>query len=101
MWDTVTFFGTPDTGPFLSFVTRYVFNAAYGVGKAAMDRMAADCGLELKSRGVTMISLMPGAVKTEEIMAKIDRGEGLGGIKGMKERFLAGNMAGVRLKKGG
>lgn len=69
---------------------RYVFNAAYGIGKAAMDRMAADCGLELKSCGVTMISLMPGAVRTEEVMAKIDRGEGLGGIKGMKERFLEG-----------
>ena len=29
--------------------------------------MAADCGHELKSRGVTMVSLWPGAVKTEYI----------------------------------
>jgi len=69
---------------------RYVFNAAYGVGKAAMDRMAADCGSELQSAGVAMISLMPGAVRTEEIMAKIGKGEGLGATPGMKERFLAG-----------
>jgi len=69
---------------------KYVFNAAYGVGKAAMDRMAADCGSELRSSGVTMISLMPGAVRTEEIMAKIGRGEGLGATPGMKERFLQG-----------
>ena len=68
---------------------RYVFNAAYGIGKAAMDRMAADCGSELKQKGVTMISLMPGAVKTEEIMAKINKG-GLGNLPGMKERFLQG-----------
>ena len=57
-----------------------------------MDRMAADCGTELKPSGVTMISLMPGAVRTEEIMAKIGSGEGLGGIPGMKERFLAGKL---------
>jgi len=29
----------------------YIFNVAYGVGKAGCDRMAADCALELKSRG--------------------------------------------------
>ena len=69
---------------------RYVFNAAYGVGKAAMDRMAADCGSELKSHGVTMISLMPGAVRTEEIMDKINKGEGISSTPGMKERFLQG-----------
>ena len=36
-------------------------------GKAACDRMAADCGFELKKRGVAMVSLWPGAVKTEYI----------------------------------
>jgi len=70
---------------------KYVFNAAYGVGKAAMDRMAADCGSELRCHGVTMISLMPGAVRTEEIMAKIKSGEGgLGSTPDMRERFLQG-----------
>ena len=44
---------------------RYLFNVAYGIGKAAVDRMAADCGVELKRHNVTMISLYPGAVKTE------------------------------------
>merc|ERR1739848_978742 len=46
---------------------KYLFNVAYGVGKAACDRMAADCGLELKKSGVAMISLWPGPVKTEFI----------------------------------
>jgi len=66
---------------------RYVFNCAYGVGKAAMDRMAADCGSELRSAGVAMVSLMPGPVKTEEIMTKINAGHDMGGLK---ERFLQG-----------
>ena len=37
-----------------------------------MDRMAADCGHELKSSNVTMISLWPGAVKTEFMNTHID-----------------------------
>ncbi|XP_051990097.1 dehydrogenase/reductase SDR family member 1 [Xyrauchen texanus] len=44
---------------------RYVFNVAYGVGKAACDRMAADTAIELNKRGVASISLWPGAVQTE------------------------------------
>ena len=34
----------------------YLFNAAYGVGKAGCDRMAADCAHELKVRDVTWFS---------------------------------------------
>jgi dehydrogenase/reductase SDR family protein 1 len=44
---------------------RYLFNVAYGIGKAAVDRMAVDCGIELRKSNVTMLSLYPGAVKTE------------------------------------
>ncbi|XP_073347451.1 dehydrogenase/reductase SDR family member 1 [Pagrus major] len=44
---------------------RYLFNVPYGVGKAACDRLAADMAVELKSRGVTSVSLWPGAVQTE------------------------------------
>ena len=46
---------------------KYLFNVAYGVGKAACDRMAADCAVELKDNFVTMVSLWPGPVKTEYI----------------------------------
>ena len=45
----------------------YLFNCAYGIGKAGCDRMAADCGTELKKHNVAMISLWPGPVKTENI----------------------------------
>ncbi|KAM6918184.1 dehydrogenase/reductase SDR family member 1 [Xenentodon cancila] len=43
----------------------YLFNVAYGVGKAACDRLAADMACELKRRGVASVSLWPGAVQTE------------------------------------
>lgn len=46
---------------------KYLFNVAYGIGKSAVDRMAIDCGIELKEHDVTMLSLYPGAVKTELI----------------------------------
>lgn len=45
----------------------YLFNTAYGVGKAAQDRMAADFNHELKGTGVHALSIWPGAVKTELI----------------------------------
>ena len=43
----------------------YIFDVAYGIGKAAMDRMAADMAIELATDNVTMISLWPGIVATE------------------------------------
>lgn len=46
---------------------KYLFNVAYGIGKAGCDRMAADCAHELKSSNVAMVSLWPGAVKTEYV----------------------------------
>ena len=62
-------FHSPDDDP------RYLFNVAYGVGKAGCDRMAADCGHALREAGVAMISLWPGPVKTEFIMEKMEEGE--------------------------
>jgi len=46
---------------------KYLFNCAYGIGKAACDRMAADCAHELKKHNVACISLWPGPVRTEYI----------------------------------
>lgn len=57
---------------------RYLFNVAYGVGKAATDRMAADMAVELRKQNVACVSLWPGAVKTEIvtdlILSKADQG---------------------------
>ena len=49
----------------------YIFNTAYGAGKAAVDKMAHDCGTELKKQNVTMVSLWPGPVRTEKIDAQM------------------------------
>ena len=49
-----------------SFAGRgYALDVAYGVGKAALDRMAADMAHELKPHGVAVVSLWPGVVRTE------------------------------------
>ncbi|VDM02387.1 unnamed protein product [Schistocephalus solidus] len=49
---------------------RYLFNVPYGVGKAAMDRMAADMAHELreKKKSIAVLSLWPGIVKTEHML---------------------------------
>jgi NAD(P)-dependent dehydrogenase (short-subunit alcohol dehydrogenase family) len=44
-----------------------IFGTAYGVGKTACDRLAADMAIELKSYHVASISLWPGIVGTEQI----------------------------------
>ena len=43
----------------------YLFNVPYGVGKAALDRMSQDTAQELRPHNIAVISLWPGAVKTE------------------------------------
>ncbi|MCP4035756.1 MAG: SDR family NAD(P)-dependent oxidoreductase [bacterium] len=45
----------------------YVFSVPYGVGKAAVDRMAKDMAVELAPYGVTCVSLWPGVVRTEHL----------------------------------
>ncbi|MFN6469031.1 MAG: SDR family NAD(P)-dependent oxidoreductase [Nostoc sp. SerVER01] len=43
----------------------YIFNVAYGVGKTACDRLAADMAVELKPYNVASLSIWPGIVGTE------------------------------------
>jgi len=47
---------------------KYIGNVAYGVSKAATDKMVADMATELKRHGVTVVSLYPGMVRTEKVM---------------------------------
>jgi dehydrogenase/reductase SDR family member 1 len=53
----------------------YTFSTAYGVGKSAVDRMAADMAHELRDFGVAAVSLWPSSVKTEFILESVERGE--------------------------
>jgi len=57
---------------------NYIFDVAYGVGKAAMDRMANDMAIELHTENITMVSLWPGLVQTENVQD--------GALNGPKER---------------
>jgi len=54
----------------------YLFNTAYGVGKAAQDRMAQDFNHELRHTGVHALAVWPGAVKTELIKEHVINGDG-------------------------
>lgn len=47
---------------------KYVGNVAYGVSKAATDKMTADMSRELKDHNVAIVSLYPGLVRTEKVM---------------------------------
>jgi len=48
---------------------KYMNNVPYGVSKCACDRLALDMAHELKEYGVTAVSLYPGLVRTERVMA--------------------------------
>jgi NAD(P)-dependent dehydrogenase (short-subunit alcohol dehydrogenase family) len=47
---------------------KHVGNVAYGVSKAATDKMTADMSYELREKNVAVISLYPGLVRTEKVM---------------------------------
>jgi dehydrogenase/reductase SDR family member 1 len=48
-----------------SGAVQYAHNVLYGVGKAALDKMTADMDHELRGRGVAVVSVWPGLVRTE------------------------------------
>ncbi len=47
---------------------KHIGNVAYGVSKAATDKMTADMATELRPHGVAVVSLYPGLVRTEKVM---------------------------------
>jgi dehydrogenase/reductase SDR family member 1 len=48
---------------------NYLLSVPYGVGKAAIDRVTRDTALELRPHGVAVVSLWPGLVLTEGLLA--------------------------------
>lgn len=48
---------------------KYIGNVVYGVAKAATDKLAADMARELEAHGVTVVSMYPGLVRTEAVLA--------------------------------
>ena len=55
-----------------SGAVHYVFGAAYGAHKAAMDKMAADMAVDLKDFNVAAMSIWMGAVMTERLRLLIE-----------------------------
>ncbi|WP_161996588.1 SDR family NAD(P)-dependent oxidoreductase, partial [Rhodococcus sp. YH1] len=54
-----------------SFGTRgYLHSVLYGISKAGLDKMAADMAVDLAGTGVTALSLWPGLVKNEAMLAR-------------------------------
>ncbi|HEU4389723.1 MAG TPA: SDR family NAD(P)-dependent oxidoreductase [Blastocatellia bacterium] len=47
---------------------KHIANVAYGVAKAATDKMTADMADELREHGVAAVSIYPGLVRTEKVM---------------------------------
>ncbi len=47
---------------------RYFHHLAYGVGKAALDRITKEAARPLATRGVTIVSIWPYLVRTETVM---------------------------------
>ena len=48
---------------------KYGGNVVYGLSKSATDKMASDMAHELQPHGVTVVSLYPGLVRTEAVLA--------------------------------
>jgi len=47
---------------------KHIGNVAYGVSKAATDKLTSDMADELRKQGVAVVSLYPGMVRTEKVM---------------------------------
>jgi len=47
----------------------YLLSVPYGVGKAAIDRVTRDTAFELQPHGIAVVSLWPGLVLTEGLLA--------------------------------
>jgi dehydrogenase/reductase SDR family member 1 len=53
----------------------YRYNVAYGVGKAAVDRMTRDMAHEVSDRGIAIVSVWPGLTHTEHMDAMLAQGD--------------------------
>lgn len=53
---------------------KRVGNAIYGISKAATDKMTFDTAAELRAHGIAVVSLYPGLVRTEAVMAAAQGG---------------------------
>lgn len=53
---------------------KYIANVIYGISKAATDKMTADMAHELREYDIAVVSLYPGLVRTEAVLAAAQAG---------------------------
>ena len=53
---------------------KYIGNTIYGIAKAATDKLTADAAHELRKHNVAVVSLSPGVVRTESVLAAAAQG---------------------------
>ncbi|MEO5922505.1 MAG: SDR family NAD(P)-dependent oxidoreductase [Bryobacteraceae bacterium] len=51
---------------------KHIGNAIYGISKAATDKMTSDMAHELRPHNIAVVSLYPGMVRTEAVVAAAD-----------------------------
>jgi dehydrogenase/reductase SDR family member 1 len=70
-----------------SGAAKYAWHVAYGVGKAALDRLTADTAYELRDFGVAVVSLWPGFVLTERVAKYRSQLSELSHVRAESQRF--------------
>jgi len=80
--------------------TNYAFNVAYGVGKAAIDRMSVDCGIELKKYNVCSLGLLLGTTKTEFGLDQVNKHQDLKVPLDPNNRMLSNISMKAEIEKG-
>lgn len=53
---------------------KFIGNTIYGVSKAATDKLTADMAHELRPHSISVVSLYPGLVRTEAVLAAASQG---------------------------
>ena len=53
---------------------KFIGNTIYGVSKAATDKLTADMAHEVRKYGISVVSLYPGLVRTEAVLAAASQG---------------------------
>ena len=70
-----------------SGAAKYAWHVAYGVGKAALDRLTADTAHELRELGVAVVSIWPGFVRTERVEKYAAQLSELAHVRAESQRF--------------
>lgn len=63
-------------------------HVAYGMGKAALDKLTKDAGRQLREHGVPVISIWPYFVKTEQLMVNVGKGHPIDLEGAESQRFV-------------